>query len=306
MSYKLIKEKLDNGKLVILDGAMGSELEKKGAKMDKNLWCGTCSVEFPEIVRKVHEDYIKVGADVITTNTYASTPISMRNYGMENSIKEFNQKSVQIAKKAIDNSKKDIALAGSVSASGSFYKLGVKAMIPGFNQQLKILTDEGVDLIILEAMSSQADIVQTMLECSDKINIPVWLSISCVVDDKTKDVMLGYNDTLDTPPEVYENFEVSLNRFMKLHKGPILIAHSDINVTGKAINIAKKNYNGIIGAYPNIGFYEKPHWKLGDNINPKDYLNQVKSWIENGAQIVGGCCGVGINLIEAISILKDN
>ena len=54
-----------------------------GAKMDKNLWCGTCSVEFPELVTKVHEDYIKAGADVITTNTYASTPISMKNYGLE-------------------------------------------------------------------------------------------------------------------------------------------------------------------------------------------------------------------------------
>ena len=126
------------------------------------------------------------------------------------------------------NSKKDIALAGSVSASGSYYKLGIKAMIPGFNEQLKILTDEGVDLIILEAMSSQADIVQTMIECSMKSNIPVWLSISCVIDDKTKKIMLGYNDTLDSPPEVYENFEKSLNKFSKLHKGPILIAHSDV------------------------------------------------------------------------------
>ena len=306
MSYKLIKEKLDNNKLIILDGAMGSELEKNGAKMDKNLWCGTCSVEFPELVVKVHEDYIKAGADVITTNTYASTPISMRNYGMENSIKEFNQKSVQVAKKAIENSKKDIALAGSVSASGSYYKLGIKAMIPGFNEQLKILTDEGVDLIILEAMSSQADIVQTMIECSMKSNIPVWLSISCVIDDKTKKIMLGYNDTLDSPPEVYENFEKSLNKFSKLHKGPILIAHSDISVTGKAIEIAKKNFDGIIGAYPNVGFYEKPHWRSGDTIRPDDYLNQVKSWVKSGAQIVGGCCGVGTNLIKSISVLKDN
>ena len=76
MSYKFIKEKLHNGKLVILDGAMGSELEKNGAQMDKDLWCGTSSVKFPEIVKKVHEDYINAGVDVITTNTYASTPIS--------------------------------------------------------------------------------------------------------------------------------------------------------------------------------------------------------------------------------------
>ena len=305
MSYNLINEKLNNGKLVILDGAMGSELEKSGAKMDKNLWCGTCSVEFPELVTKVHEDYIKAGADVITTNTYACTPISMKNYGLEKSIEVFNQKSVQVAKKAIKNSKKDIALAGSVSASGSFYKLGIKAMIPGFKEQIKILKEEGVDLIILEAMSSQADIVQAMIECSYKINIPVWLSISCVIDDKTNNVMLGYNDTVDSPPEVYENFEISLNRFSKLHKGPILIAHSDIDVTGKALDIAKENLNGILGVYPNTGYYEKPHWKFADDITPNDYLEYAKSWQKNGAQIIGGCCGLGVEEIKAISVLKE-
>ena len=305
MSYNLINEKLDNGKLVILDGAMGSELEKSGAKMDKNLWCGTCSVEFPELVTKVHEDYIKAGADVITTNTYACTPISMKNYGLEKSIEEFNQKSVQVAKKAIKNSNKNIALAGSVSASGSFYKLGIKAMIPGFKEQIKILKEEGVDLIILEAMSSQADIVQAMIECSYKINIPVWLSISCVIDDKTNKVMLGYNDTVDSPPEVYENFEISLNRFSKLHKGPILIAHSDIDVTGKALDIAKENLNGILGVYPNTGYYEKPHWKFADDITPNDYLEYAKSWLKNGAQIIGGCCGLGVEEIKAISVLKE-
>ena len=272
--------------------------------MDKNLWCGTCSVEFPELVTKVHEDYIKAGADVITTNTYACTPISMKNYGLEDSIQEFNQKSVEVAKKAIENSKKDIALAGSVSASGSFYKFGTKAMIPGFKEQIKILTEEGVDLIILEAMSSQADIVQTMIDCSYKINIPIWLSISCVIDNETNNVMLGYNDTIDSPPEVYEDFEKSLNRFSKLNKGPILIAHSDIGVTGKAIDIAKKNFNGILGAYPNTGYYEKPHWKFADNITPNDYLEYAKSWLKNGVQIIGGCCGLGVEEIKAISVLK--
>ena len=304
MSYNFVKEKLDNGKLVILDGAMGSELEKNGAKMDKKLWCGTSSIKFPEIVKKVHEDYIKAGVDVITTNTYASTPISMKSYGFENSIEEYNKKSVLIAKEAVENSKKDIAIAGSVSASGSFFKLGIKTMIPNFNEQLKILTGEGVDLIILEAMSSQAEIVQAMIECSTKIEIPVWLAISCVIDNSTNEVMLGYNDSMDTPPEIYENFEKSLNKFSKLHEGPILIAHSNIDVTGKAVKIAKKNFNGIIGAYPNVGFYEKPHWIYEDNMKPEDYLIQAKSWFENGSQIIGGCCGIGPDLIKSLSNLK--
>ena len=177
-------------------------------------------------------------------------------------------------------------------------------MIPGFNEQLKILTDEGVDLIILEAMSSQADIVQAMIECSTKINMPVWLSVSCVIDDSTNKVMLGYNDSMDAPPEVYENFEKSLVKFSKLHKGPILIAHSNINVTGRAIKIVKKNFNGVVGAYPNVGFYKKPNWIYEDNMRPEDYLKEAKSWVKNGSQIIGGCCGIGPDLIKSLSSLE--
>ncbi len=303
MSYSFIKQRLDQGKIIILDGGIGAELEKNGANMDKDLWCGKCSVDNPELVKKVHENYIDAGADVITTNTYGTTPISMKHYGYDNLIEEYNKKSVQIAKDASKN--KNVAVAGSVSTFGSFYKLGLKAMIPGFKEQIKILSEEGVDLIILEAMSSQADIVETIIECSSNINLPVWLSISCVMEDKNKKVMLGYNDTVDSDTHIYESFEVAIKNFSKLHKGPILIAHSDINVTGHAVKTAKNNFNGVLGVYPNRGYYEKPHWKFVDNMSPEDYLNEARSWVENGVKIIGGCCGVGVEEIKAISILKD-
>ena len=306
MAYNLIKQRLENKDTIILDGAIGAELEKKGAKMHKDLWCGTCSVESPDLVKKVHEEYILAGADIITTNTYATTPIGMKQYGFDDQINEFNKTSVQIAKEAVKNSNKDIAVAGSVSTFGSLYKFGTEAMKPGFKEQLKILSGEGVDLIILEAMSSQADIVETIIECSLESKLPVWLSISCVIDDKTNKVMLGYNDTIDSDTSIYEDFETSINNFSKIHKGPILIAHSDIEVTGQAIKIAKKKFNGVLGAYPNRGHYEKPHWKFVDNITPSEYLEKVKSWVEDGVQIVGGCCGVGVEEIKAISVLKKN
>ena len=306
MTYNLIKQRLENNDTIILDGAIGAELEKKGAKMHKDLWCGTCSIESPDLVKKVHEEYILAGADIITTNTYATTPIGMKQYGFEDQINEFNKKSVQIAKNAVKNSNKDIAVAGSVSTFGSLYKFGTEAMNPGFKEQLKILSGEGVDLIILEAMSSQADIVETIIECSLESKLPVWLSISCVIDDKTNKLMLGYNDTVDSDTNVYEDFETSINSFSKIHDGPILIAHSDIKVTGQAVKIAKKKFNGVLGAYPNRGHYEKPHWKFIDNITPSEYLENARSWVKNGAQIIGGCCGVGVEEIKAISVLKKD
>jgi S-methylmethionine-dependent homocysteine/selenocysteine methylase len=306
MTYNLIKQRLENNDTIILDGAIGAELEKNGAKMHKDLWCGTCSIESPDLVKKVHEDYILAGADIITTNTYATTPIAMKQYGFKDQINKFNIRSVQLAKEAIKNSNKNVAIAGSVSTFGSLYKYGLEAMKPGFKEQLKILSSEGVDLIILEAMSSQADIVETIIECSLESKLPVWLSISCVIDDKTNKLMLGYNDTVDSDTNVYEDFETSINSFSKIHDGPILIAHSDIKVTGQAVKIAKKKFNGVLGAYPNRGHYEKPHWKFIDNITPSEYLENARSWVENGAQIIGGCCGVGVEEIKAISVLKKD
>ena len=67
-NYKYIQDKLNNGKMVILDGANGSELEKRGAQMDGAGWCGPASMTHPKILEDIHKDYIAAGAEVITTN----------------------------------------------------------------------------------------------------------------------------------------------------------------------------------------------------------------------------------------------
>jgi len=303
MSYSLIEKRLTEGKTIILDGGIGGELQKIGAKMDKGLWCGRCSIDSPDELLKVHENYINAGADIITANTYASTPISMKKYGYQDLIVECNNKSVKIAKEAAKD--KNISVAGSVSTYGYFHKDGIDNMKPSFDEHIKILADTGVDIIILEAMSSQAEIVETLLECSSKINIPTWLSISCVFDEN-KDVNLGYDDDINkSEPQIYENLKEAMKKFSKLHYGPVLVAHSNINVTEEAVKILKQNYNNKIGAYPNRGYFVKPEWKFTDKIEPADYLEKAKSWVDSGAQIIGGCCGIGVEEIKAISVLKN-
>ena len=96
MSYEFIKEKLDKNQIIILDGGNGGELEQIGAKMDKNLWAGKCAIDDPDKLLQVHENYIKSGADVITSNTYAITPISMKEYGYENLLKNGTKKLLKL------------------------------------------------------------------------------------------------------------------------------------------------------------------------------------------------------------------
>ena len=163
MSYSKIKKKLESGQVVILDGALGAELEKVGAPMDKNLWVGKCSNDRPDLVLKVHEKYIEAGADVITTNTYALAPVSMKEHGYQDNITNWNIKSVDIAKAAAKNSKSEVIVAGSISTYGSWYRLGQDTLKKNFEEHLKILGDTGIDLIILEAMTSEVDTVKTLI-----------------------------------------------------------------------------------------------------------------------------------------------
>ena len=157
MSYKNLKEKFEDKKIVILDGGTGGELERLGASMDGKLWSGRCSVETPDLVKRVHKSYIAAGVDVITTNTYATTPVAMRAAGLDNLIVEWNRKGVEIAKECARTADHEVAVAGSVSTYGSWYRLGVEALKPGFKEQADILADCGVDLIILEAGASEPE-----------------------------------------------------------------------------------------------------------------------------------------------------
>ena len=154
-------------------------------------------------------------------------------------------------------------------------------------------------------MTSKDETVETIIECSYKINLPVWLSISCAMNFNEGKLMHGYQESVtNSKAHFYDYLENSLLKFTQLHKGPISVAHSDIKVTGEAVKILKKVHKGPIGAYPNNGYFEKPNWKLVDDISPSSYLQEAKSWVSNGAQIIGGCCGVGPDKIKAISVLK--
>ena len=129
MSYNFVEKKLKANGVVILDGGNGGELESSGAKMDEDLWAGKCAIDDPDKMLQVHEKYINAGADIITSNTYAITPISMKEYGYDKFTKTWNEESVKIALKAANNSNREIAVAGSVSTSGSWDKLSELSLI---------------------------------------------------------------------------------------------------------------------------------------------------------------------------------
>ena len=307
MSYEFIQQKLNDNRVVILDGGTGGELERIGAPMDGVLWCGRCSIESPELVMEVHDSYVSAGADVITANTYATPPTAMREANLSDKIEEWNKAGVKLAREVADNSSVNVAVAGSVSTYGSWRRLGVSELKPGFDLQAKILADEGVDLIILETLASEPEIVEAAIESASVVNLPIWLSISCAIDQSNNELMHGVQESISEKSNAsfFKKFSDMVSECSKMHSGPILVMHSDLKVTDQAVKDLSKFHSGIVGAYPNAGYWIKPNWQFVDEILPDKYLKEAKSWITNGARIIGGCCGIGPEHIAEISKLMD-
>src|ERR687895_2165955 len=95
-----VQERLDGGEIVILDGAMGTELQRRGVPMDDVAWDAAALATHPDLVREVHEDYIEAGADVIITNTFATARHVLGPAGMGGEFPALNNRAVTPAKKA--------------------------------------------------------------------------------------------------------------------------------------------------------------------------------------------------------------
>ncbi|NBW92495.1 MAG: homocysteine S-methyltransferase family protein, partial [Actinobacteria bacterium] len=81
MSYKQMKQRLDAGEVIVLDGATGTELQRRGVEMSPEAWCGPATLNNADLLTQIHLDYIHAGSDVITTNTYAANSMMLTPAG---------------------------------------------------------------------------------------------------------------------------------------------------------------------------------------------------------------------------------
>jgi methionine synthase I (cobalamin-dependent) len=100
MAYADIKRRLDAGEVLLLDGGVGTELERRGADMDPAAWCGVATLANEELLTQIHIDYARAGSDVITANTFASSRVMLGAAGHGDDVVEINQRAVEAALRA--------------------------------------------------------------------------------------------------------------------------------------------------------------------------------------------------------------
>ena len=155
---------------------------------------------------------------------------------------------------------------------------------------------------MLETLGSAADIVCAAIEETADLGVPVWVSMSCVEDRDTSSLFLGVEESQQHSENrfVYEPFAEAIQHVMATGGSAALMMHSDLAVTEAAVHALRENYVGTVGAYPNAGHWLRPQWAFVDQVTPDDYLARAQSWVAAGAQIVGGCCGIGPDHIRAL------
>jgi homocysteine S-methyltransferase len=289
------KDTLDGGDVLLIDGGMGTELQRRGVPMDKVAWSGVAVLTHPDAVRKTHEDYIRAGAKVIITNTFGSTRQMLEPAGYGDQIEAIIRGAVQLAREACDNvAEHEVAVAGSISTEPPGFDrdafLSPENELEAYREAAGLLADAGVDLIALE-MINETTHASRALQVALETELPVWLGVGC---KKTED---GNIVSFDHPDLEFATLLDTL-----IPKGPTVvnIMHSEIGSIPDAIELLRQRWSGPIGVYPESGYFTKPNWNFVDVIPPADLVTEALGWVAAGARLLGGCCGTSPEHIEAL------
>ena len=293
--------------ITILDGGMGRELERRGAPFKQPEWSAAALAASPDIVKDVHKDFIESGAHVITTSNYAVVPFHIGKAQFRDRADELAGKAGKMARLAVEESGKDVRVAGSIPPLFGSYRpdLFQPERFEEIAAPLIHALSPYVDLWLCETQSliEEPVLVKTLL---DRIggSKPVWVSFS-LKDNIIKDVpMLRSEEPVAEAVASMADINVDAVLFNCCQPKSIGPA-----VKGAGAILKKRDCGHIkIGAYANA-FPPQDHNAAANStlniirsdITPDTYLENAREWQRSGAEILGGCCGIGPEHIAALA-----
>ena len=142
--------------VLLMDGAMGTELERRGVAMDDDAWCGTAMAQHGDVVRAIHQDYVRAGAEIHIVNSFALARHTLELVGYGDRVAELNRHAVALCREAITQAERPMWMAGSLS---TFVDAHFRVPLPkgaalraNFDEQAGVLRDAGCDLFCLEML----------------------------------------------------------------------------------------------------------------------------------------------------------
>ena len=304
------EERIDGGEVLVLDGAVGTELQALGVPIGVGAWAGTAQHTHPDTVRFMHERYISAGVDVVTTNTYSTARHCLEFVGLGALTRELNLRAVVLAEEARARAARGrpVYIAGSVSNYGilsggealperleeGWAALDEDACRANLHEQARILAESGVDLLLAESTGA-TEHRRWVVEACLATGLPTWPGFKA---HAAEDGLLRTGHTSDEP------FADGLDAILPLGGNVMSIFHTTVDATGDCLPMLRERWPGPIAVYPDADRtdYIDPHGDaaVANSHTPEDFARHARRWVEQGAQIVGGCCGFGVRYIAPL------
>lgn len=302
MSYQLIKNKLARGETILLDGAIGTEILRRNVT-----WADHQLASRPEFVRSIHEDYIRAGADVISTNSFQLCRRALYSHfrdeahrhhigarDLDDRANRLLADSVRLAAEGRERAVagRPIAVAAAVTTLEWCFR---PDLVPSaeeaaqeYREIFQVVKDAGADLVLLETLNSITE-ARVAVEVAKDLGLPCWASF--VPDEHG---LLFTGETLAAAVATLEPLGVDA---LLLNCAP----PDDITSAMKKLAACAQV---PIGAYAHIGRFDPPEWMFTDEYLPPKYVEVASGWKQMGARILGGCCGTTPDHIAALGALR--
>lgn len=281
--------------ITLLDGGTGAELRARGVHVrdyKSSLWSALACVEAPNEVIRLHRDYIDAGADIITVNNYAVTPVLLAREGLENDFEELTRTAAQCAIAARDTAHSQARVAGSLPPLNTTF---AASLVGDFDdnvaQYRRIVAelDPHVDLYLCETLSTaeEARAAATAAQESGKPFMVSWTA-----ERKGKSLRGG------------DSFVEAVHALDGLTPDAMLVNCTSCNAATAAIRRLRQLTELPVGAYANPVLDEpeggEPEVVLSNPIGPEDYAAVAKGWVADGASVIGGCCDTNPEFIAPL------
>jgi homocysteine S-methyltransferase len=277
---------LESDGVHVFDGAMGTMLYNKGVYINRSY--DELNLTNPDLVREVHEEYVRAGADIIETNTFTATAPKLQQYGLEESLREINIKAARLAREAACDR---CYVAGAVGPLGlriePYGPTSFEEAKDFFKAQVAALLEGGVDLFVLETFSDISEMRQAIRAVRELCDLPIVSQITIMTDGNT---------TFGTTPEV---FTARLDEWgadvigLNCGVGPAIVL--------SAIEKMRAVTNKKLSAQPNAGLPRDVQGRQFYMCSPEYMAKYAKRIIQAGAKYIGGCCGTTPAHIKLIS-----
>lgn len=280
-----LSDRIGAGEVVLIDGGTGTEIERRGGAMNADAWSSEALLTDPDLVRRVHEDFIRAGAEVVIANTFSTARHLLEPASLVERFEELNRLAVTLAREARGRAapRRGVTVAGSISTT----TMGRAQPAPSvarrnFSDQAAIIADAGAELIILEMMRD-VEYTTIAVEAASETGLPVWVGFSSERTTDGATILVDGRTPLSEAVAALDADRVAL----------VAIMHTLTEEIDDALDVIQTEWSGPVGAYAHSGVFEMPHWRFVDTISAEDYADHALRWVERGVRVIGGCCGIG-------------